>query len=868
MTPERWHVVKRVFESALDRSSNERTAYLDAVCAGDHSLRAEVDALLVSDGHAGRFIEEPVSQIAPDLLVQSPAAATAGSRIGRYRIVSALGSGGMGEVFLAEDETLGRRVALKVLASQRMEDGESEARFVREAHLASTLDHPNICTVYEAGIDNGRRFISMQYVEGATLQRVIDGRPLPSAQVLAIGLQIADALIAAHAHGIVHRDIKPGNVMVTPRGHVKVLDFGVAKRVAGGEHVGRGSALTRSGAMVGTPSYISPEQARGADVDHRSDIFSFGIVLYEMATGQLPFAGPSAVEAMHAIINARQVSASLLNSELPAAIAAVIDRALQKDPASRYQSVEEMMAALRETAARSHGAPVTAASSDLEATRLRLPAATSARHRPLRIKHPARIALITVAAALLGVIAARVPGLVTPSRELGSMAVLPFSNTGVEIEYLSDGLAESLTSQLSRLSRLRVMARSTVFSYKGRTVDPRAVGKELGVDAVLTGDVVLQNDTIVVRLELVDVEDGARLWGEQYTRPISQLFALPGELALDVSSRLGVLVNPEERNALTKTHTRDSETYQLYVKGLYFSNKRTLEEARRAIAYFEQAIDRDPTYALAYAGLAETYLVFRGYGLMSPQESLPKARAAAERALQLDPSVPEAHAALGWIVGNAMDWSGAEAAFSRAITLNPNYATAHHRYAMYLAEMGRLDDALAGIRRAQELDPLSLIINSELGRVLFLMRRYDDAIVQYRKTLEMDRNFAVAHLFLGRAYQEKQMYPEALAEFEQGRALGGPIPVLQIASGYARSGRRSEAQKLLAELETQSKSTFVPPGPLAALHASLGHKEQALSLIERSYAGGPWFLMTHPDWDTLRDEPRFQSVLKRVGLAP
>ena len=877
MTPERWQRIKAVFEEALQRAPAERQHLLKSRCAGDHSLRAEVDAMLAADDRAASFIEAPAAEVAPELFAAPTPTLQIGSKLGDYAILSVLGAGGMGQVYLAEDRRLGRKVALKVL-TPTFGAPAGHTRFLREARLASALDHPNICTIYEVGAADGVSFISMQYVEGETLQRVLRESPLSSERLLSIGLQVADALATAHAHGIVHRDVTSSNIMLTPGGQAKVLDFGIAKSLARDAESTAGSDLTSAGAVFGTPCYLSPEQARGQPVDQRSDIFSFGVVLYEMATGRPPFSERSAAETMNAVINAPHPPLSASDLHLPPALVTIIDRALAKDPAQRYQSIEEMRVELRAVAQAVGLVVPNAANGGWDAdllSRAAVDRGTLPRRPPLKRMHRRLGAkgLLLVAFVVLAVITAAVIGLRSSGNSIGSVAVLPFDyeSTLTDLEHLADGIGESVTSRLSQLPQLRVMARSTMFTYKDRCLDPRTVGRDLGVQAVLTGQVIQHGDTVIVRIELVDVNAGDRIWGEEFSRPTSQLFALPADLASAVSDELRPRLSGQQKNRVSRYDTENAEAYRLYIRGRYFWNKRTEEASRKAIESFRQALEKDPAYALAYAGLADAYLVRRGYGFSPPDETIPRARAAAEQALRLDESIAEAHTSLAWIKTLSFQWSDADATYKRAIELNPNYATTYHWYALHQATVGRLDDAIATIRRAQELDPLSLIINTELGRILYFMRRYDEAMAQYRITLEMDSAFGPAHLHLGAVYEQKGMYADALGEYQKALALGlQQLATARIGRVQALAGRRREAEEVLTRLIELSKNRFVPYNALFSLCASLGRDDEALVWLEKVFLTGaaPWFLKVDPVYDSVRSNPKFRELLRQSGLEP
>jgi eukaryotic-like serine/threonine-protein kinase len=610
---------------------------------------------------------------------------------------------------------------------------------------------------------------------------------------------------------------------------------------------------------VGTPSYLSPEQARGAPVDQRSDVFSFGTLLAEMATGQLPFRGSTGADTIAAILTQPHVSAAQINPALPAPLVAVIDRALAKDPNDRFQSVGEIKSELQRIQAdgaahlseRSHGHTHP---SGLVPYALRAWIA----HRRISI---------AVATAVLVVVGVALPGVMRDGSAIDSIAVVPFASakSTADLEYLGDGIADGVIQRLGELPGTRVIARSTSFLFKD-TRDPRTVGRELGVRAVLTGEVARDDDMLVVRVELVDVDSGARLWGNEYRRASSELETVPGEVARALSHELRTRLNGEQARRITRDYTSSTDAYQQYLRGRFFWNKRTPDGYGKAIEYFTAAVTADPTFALAYSGLADSYSMLRSYGIRSNEEVIPLARAAAERAVQIDGSLAEAHTSLGKIASDTWRWAEADAAFARAITLNPNYATAHHWQAMYLAEVGRIGEALTAIRRAQALDPLSLIINAEVGRLQYFARDYDGAIVQLSKTLELDPDFAIAHLHLGSVLLVKRRFDEAVRAFRHAATLGGPMPGVNLARAYALAGDRSKAEAALRQILGEPRQM---PYALAVLYVTLGDHDRAIDWIERGLdgqGGGPWFLKVNPPFDALQTHPRFQAILRRLAI--
>jgi eukaryotic-like serine/threonine-protein kinase len=827
-------------------------------------------------------------------------------RLSHYRILDKLGAGGMGEVYLAEDTRLDRKVAIKFLPSNSTSDQQAKKRLIREAQAAAKLDHSNICSIYEVGEEDGRSFIVMQYVAGETLAERIHRKPLELRESLDIAVQVAGALVEAHSRGIVHRDIKPQNVMITGRGQVKVLDFGLAKIVQekslADSTAETENLLTEPGMIVGTVPYMSPEQLRGETLDDRSDIFSFGAVLYEMVSGRQPFAAENAAATISIILTKEPPPLARYSREVPGELERIISKALRKDREERYQTSKDLLIDLKSlfeeitfeakletsTPARSTGKSETVTSDgDARLGTAPQPLMRTAVVETARTESSnsfiggvrrhrwqfAALFILLIAFAGIGIYLALGHG-----KAIDSLAVLPFVNVSGDpnTEYLADGITESLINNLSQLPNLTVMSRNSVFRYKGQEADAQVVGRDLKVQAVLTGHMVQRGDNLSISAELVDVRNNSHLWGEQYNRKLSDILAVQAELSREISEKLRLHLSGEQQKQLTRRYTDNTEAYQIYLKGRYYWNKRTPATIDKAIEYFQQAVEKDPGFALAFVGLADCYDV--PANPLPPREKMPKAKAAAMRALQLDELLAEAHTSLARVLAvYDWDWAGAEKEFKRAIELNPRYAVAHQWYGGYFEATGRHDESIAERKRAQELDPLSLIMNFELGTAFYFARNYEQAIEQFQKTLELDPSFPPAYIFLPAVYEQTGMYNQAIAGFQKAitlrgaTSLGSSLPMSGLGHVYAVSGRKREAQAVLDELKQLSRHEFVPADDIALIYAGLGEKDQAFLWLEKAYEERAFrlsWLKVEPRWDSLRPDPRFADLMRRVGLAP
>jgi len=905
MPDQDWDNLKEIFHAALALAPQERAAYLEQASAGNASLRLAAEALLKSHEETNNFVDAPAYQAAAEMLVDG-GEFKAGQLVAHYRIVSLLGEGGMGRVYLAQDTKLHRKLSLKFLSTNFTQDHERLRRFEQEARAASALNHPNILTIHEIGEADGHHFIATEFIEGQTL-RERAGSAVDIDDALEIAIQVTSALVASHRINIVHRDIKPENIMIRREdGLVKVLDFGLAKitprkQNGAGTDPAVASALmanTGPGVVVGTAAYMSPEQARGATVDERTDIWSLGVVLYEMVAGCLPFVAGTSSEVISGIL-AKTPAPPLARfaHDVPPRLEEIVEKALTKNRDERYQTSKDLLIDLkrlkqsfetkavleRSTSPDKLGVPDSgrqpsdAKSLAPEGKPSDRQSASSAEYIVNQVKNHKRGVIFT---SLLLFIVGGILFYTSRQRQttagvqptISSIAVLPFLNTNSDpdTEFLSDGITDNIIERLSQLPGLRVMSHTAVFHYKGRETDPRTIGSELGVEAVLTGRLVKRNDALTINLELVNAKDSSHIWGEQYDRQLSELLRLQREIPLDVSEKLRLKLSGESKERLTRAHTENADAYQLYLKGRFAWEKWSLDGAKQAVAFFEEAIRKDPNYALAYAGLSDVYLFGRFKGAGLPQkEAHRRGREAALKALSMDPQLAEARAALSQVLlYDDWDFAGAERELKRAIELNPSYGEAHHEYSHLLLLLGRTGESFAESQKFLEIDPVSEAPIGHLCYHYVYARQYDEAITQCRKDIQLYPDTPQGYT-LADAYYHKGMFREAADEYL--RALKQDGDSAELLEGYreafAKSGMAGFYRLWLGRVKSESSDEN--PVDIAEFYARLNEKDNAFQWLERAYAGhsdGLVRLKEEIGFDNLRSDPRYAELLRRIGL--
>jgi eukaryotic-like serine/threonine-protein kinase len=805
--------LKALFEKALALPVEQRDAFLDDACGADPALRSELSFLLSHPEDAptyfgGLHTPAPSGPLARTLSTD-PA-------VLHYEILGKLGGGGMGVVYKAFDRKLHRTVALKFLPPHLSADDEAQERFMHEAKAASALDHPNICTIHDIDkTSDGQLFMVMAYYGGETLKKKIARGAVPVPEALNYAIQMARGLAKAHEQGIIHRDIKPANVMVTDDGDVKIVDFGLAKV--------RDVELTRTGTTMGTAAYMSPEQAQGEAVDHRTDVWSLGVVLYELLTGERPFKGEVAHAIVHSLLHNRPTPMAAIVPGIPERLELLVEMTLAKRPEDRYQEMRELLADLRVI----RGGPE-----------------SSLTERSATRKKPT-----------------------------SSIAVLSFADMSPQRdqEYFCDGMAEELIDALTKQKGLRVVSRTSAFQFKGQGHDIRSIGQKLDVSHILEGSVRKAGNRLRITAQLINVRDGYHIWSEKYDREMEDVFAIQDEIARAIVETMKGRLLGDEEAPLVKRYTSNLEAYTLYLKGRYFWNKRYEVGLQQAMGHFKQAIEMDPNYALAYTGLADCFVLLGAYEYLPPKEAFSKAQALAQRALEVDGTLAEAHASLGFIdFVHAWNWHEAEQRFKRAIELNPTYAVARWWYSIFLTASGRTEEGLAEIKRAEQADPMLILTSSTTAWILYLARRYNEAIDTCLKTLDMDPNIGTARATLGLSYTEQSAFDKAIPELQLAKNRMGPqIVGSYLARAYALAGRKAEAQNILEELQELSKNQYIPPYFLAAIHVALDQPDQAFHCLDRAYEErDPWlvYLKVDPMFDSVRSDARLTAMLGKVGM--
>ncbi len=909
MNAKRWQKVENLFDAVVELAPAERKRFLDQSCGTDERLCREVENLLASSENAESFLENPAAaQVAGTILKHETRNLEAGKCFGHYEIVRQIGAGGMGEVYLANDQKLDRRIAVKILNETFAQNESNLRRFTQEAKAASALNHPNILVIHEIGESENTNYIVSEYVEGVTLREIINKERRHSAdnqkssqnegvptlpEVLEISIQIAGALSAAHAAGIVHRDIKPENIMMRSDGYVKILDFGLAKlveqKIIGFEDETVRENETAKGIILGTVNYMSPEQAKGERVDAATDIFSFGVLVYEMMAGRTPFAGNTMSETFANLINSEPQPLARYAANVPDELQRIVSKMLRKNKTERYQTMKDVLTdlkSLRENLAfderleKSHSPNNKNATVVLQATTGDGNQRTNETTNNFtgQIKRRKSLAAFVLIALLVGAVSFSyyfwsANKSVSSATGKKSLAVLPFVNAGQDpnAEYLSDGITESVINHLSQLSNLRVMSRNSAFRFKNNQTEPKNIAAQLGVETLVTGDIRQIGDKFIINVRLINASDDSQIWGNQYVKTSGDIIAAQNEIAQAVAQNLRLKLSNTEQQQMAKRPTENAEAYQLYLRGRFHIFKLTPPEVNKGISYFQQAIAIDSNYALAYTGISDGYRSLALGSEMPPIEFLSKSKAAANKAIEINRTLSEGYISLGSNAFWQWDWNAAESHYKRAFELSPNNANAHLFYAHLLSNTGRHPEAVAEVKLARELDPLFPFGNALEGQFLLHAGRTDEALDRLQKTFDLEPNFWMPHIFASSVYIEKGMYTEAIAEARKAKELSPFQTNSNVLESYAlaKSGKPDEARTLLNELLKLSETRFVPPAHLALIYNGLGETDKAFEWLEKAYQQRDpkmAFLKVEPKWNNLRGEPRFIDLMRRMNF--
>lgn len=888
MSDEKRQKLKDIFAATLEQKPEERRQFILEKCSNDETLQIEVESLLSSFEDAGNFMETPAIGEVAELIVEKEESDSL-KNFAHYKIIRQIGLGGMGEVYLAQDKKLDRQVAIKILNQKFAKHKSNLERFKAEAKAASALNHPNILVIHEIGESEDSNYIVSEFVEGKTLREAIGKTGLKLSEILDITIQIANALTAAHSARIVHRDIKPENIMIRPDGYIKVLDFGLAKLVEKKrqsfiklEETTLKENQTAKGVILGTVNYMSPEQAKGEKVDERTDIFSLGTVIYEMITGKTPFAGDLLPETFANLINKDPQPLSRFSSNVPDELERIVAKTLKKNKNERYQTMKDLLTDLKNLQKRlefESELKRTAPSNEQAENKTQFFKVDTGeiKHKTGQIKRSKSIVLPILIVLIISAIGLGYYFFLKQSpfpAGKRSLAVLPFINTDQvpDYEYLSEGITESIINNLSQLSDLKVMSRNSAFRFRDNQNDLKSIASQLGVETVVTGEIKQLGDKLIINIRLIDGNDSSQIWGNQYVKTSADILVVQNEIARAVANNLRLALTTSEQQKLAKNYTENSDAYQLYLRGRFHVFKLTPSEVNKGISYFQQAIEIDPNYALAYVGIADAYRSLALGGEMLPTEFLSKSNAAANKAIEIDNTLSQAHTTLGMtIFWGEWDWSKAENQYKRALELNPNDPSTHLYYAHLLSNTGRHSEALTETNRAIELDPLFPFANALKGQFLLHAGKTDEALVQLQKTFELEPNFWMPHLFASSAYIEKKMYNEAITAANKATELSFAQTISIAYEGYAlaKSGKQDKAKEVLNKLLKLSTERFVPPYHIALIYNGLGEKDKTFEWLEKGYEQHDpkmTFLKVEPKWDNLRSDARFTNLMKRIGF--